>query len=125
MTFSGLYQEDLRRKNQLYLLAKAGESVDLRPEDSQLYLQATLLFRQGQYRLAKALLQAIDTPDSEHHLLLGQLEIALGSFETAITHLLLAEPDYPKEAIPLLEQCYREQEDFKMAYTYALKLREN
>ena len=41
----------------------------------------------------------------------------------AARHLHLAEEKYPAETAPLLETCYREMEDYKMAYFYACKQR--
>lgn len=37
----------------------------------------------------------------------------------------LAEKDYPRKVYPLLEQCCREQEDYRQAYYYACKQRSN
>lgn len=123
MTFAGLYQKKQRREAQLYLLAKAGQIVDLPPEDEKLFIQANLHFRQGRYDRAKALAQAIENQSPQTHLLKGQIAVALQEYEAATKSLLLAEAAFPKEAVPLLEQCYRELEDYKMAYTYARKLR--
>ena len=123
MTFAGLYLVEERQHKQLYLLATLGEDVTLPTEDGRLFLQARACFDLGQHRRAMAFLQAIEQPDSRHRLLLGRILVALKDFEAAVSNLLLAEPDFPKEAIPLLEQCYRELEDYKMAYAYALKMR--
>lgn len=124
MTFEGLYQAEERKHRQLYLLSKIGEAVQLPAEDERLYLQAQNSFRQGKYEKAKHLLQAIEERSAQWHLLYGQIGVALKNFADAAEALLLAEADFPKETIPLLEQCYRELEDYKMAYAYALKLRE-
>ena len=121
MNLKGLYQQEERKTAKLYLLAKAGEPVDLPPEDEKLYIQANLHFRQGRYNRAKALALAIERQSSQTHLLQGQIAVALQEYETATKSLLLAEANFPKEAVPLLEQCYRELEDYKMAYHYACK----
>lgn len=123
MTFRGLYQQEERKIAYLYLLSQAGDTVDLPAMDEVLLIQAHALFRQGRYDRAKDFLQAIETKTEEIRLLLGQVEVARKEFETAKEHLLLAEEAFPKETVPLLEQCYRELEDYKMAYTYARKLR--
>lgn len=123
MTFAGLYQQQQRKEAQLYLLAKAGEVVDLPSEDEKLYIQAKLHFRLGQDDRANALVLAIEHQNPQTQLLQGQIAVALKEYEAATNSLLLAEAAFPKEAVPLLEQCYRELEDYKMAYTYARKLR--
>ena len=123
MTFQGIYQQEERKLAQLYLLSQAGESVDLPPIDEVLLIQAQAQFNQGRFHRAKSLLQAMETKTPQTHLLLGKIAAAGKEFETAKEHLLLAEETFPKETVPLLEQCYWELEDYKMAYTYARKLR--
>lgn len=123
MTFQGIYRQEDRKIAQLYLLSKAGASVDLPAMDEVLLIQAQSHFRQGGYDRATNLLQAIETKTPQTHLLLGQIAAARKEYQAATEHLLLAEEAFPKETVPLLEQCYRELEDYKMAYTYARKLR--
>ena len=70
------------------------------------------------------LLDAVTAPTPRWHLLRGMVALELKDYETAAGNLLAAESTYPKEAIPALERCYREQEDYKQAYLYACKLRQ-
>ncbi|MBR4864533.1 MAG: helix-turn-helix domain-containing protein [Oscillospiraceae bacterium] len=70
------------------------------------------------------LLDAVTAPSPRCRLLRGLVALELKDYETAAGHLLAAESAYPKEAIPALERCYREQEDYKQAYLYACKLRQ-
>ena len=70
------------------------------------------------------LLDAATEPTPRWHLLRGMAALELKDYENAAKNLLAAESAYPKEAIPALERCYREQEDYKEAYLYACKLRQ-
>lgn len=63
------------------------------------------------------------SPDPRELLLHGDTAMASGDLETALKWYTLAEPLSPREAWPRLEECYRRQEDYKMAYHYACKLR--
>ena len=123
MTFQGIYQQEERKIAQLYLLSQAGVAVDLPNMDEVLLIQAHSYFRQGRYDRAKDFLSAMENKTAQVHLLSGQIAVARKEFNDATEHLLLAEEAFPKETVPLLEQCYRELEDYKMAYTYARKLR--
>jgi transcriptional regulator with XRE-family HTH domain len=76
------------------------------------------------YEEKARLLDAVTEPTPRWNLLRGIAALELQDYETATRNLLAAESDYPKEAIPALERCYREQEDYKQAYLYACKLRQ-
>lgn len=123
MTFQGIYQQEQRKTAQLYLLSQAGEPVGLPSMDKMLLIQAQSYFNLDRYDRATDLLLAVERKTSQVHLLLGQIAAARKEYQAATESLLLAEADFPKETVPLLEQCYRELEDYKMAYTYARKLR--
>ena len=56
-------------------------------------------------------------------LLRGKTALALGEYGAAAEMLGRAEEGFPREAVPLLETCYRELGDFKRAYEYACKQR--
>ncbi|MGN0979635.1 MAG: helix-turn-helix domain-containing protein [Candidatus Avoscillospira sp.] len=64
---------------------------------------------------------------AEYLLLRGKLEVQKERYRDAVLYLRQAEqePDLPlaqqKEIFALLEQCYREQEDYKQAYAYAAR----
>ncbi len=70
------------------------------------------------------LLDAVQHRDHRWQLLRGLAALQLKDYETATACLHGAEEDYPRQAIPALEQCYREQENYKQAYLYACKLRQ-
>lgn len=123
MTFQGMYRAPERKQQQQLLLAQAGENIVLPGDDTLLLLRAKMYIRNGNYEKASALLAAMDKKDSHWQLLQGQTTVALKKYREAIPYLQAAELAFPKAAIPLLERCYRELEDFKNAYVYALKLR--
>lgn len=101
----------------------------LRPErgkglcvDEELLLKAEAV--PDQPERAAALLDAMDSRDLPRwHLLRGKAALALGEYEAAAQMLSTAEPEFPQEAVPLLETCYRELGDFKRAYEYACRQR--
>ena len=71
---------------------------------------------------AAALLDAVENQGSSRwNLLRGMAYLENGDYEKAAQCLTAAEEDCPKETIPQLERCYRELEDYKMAYFYACK----
>lgn len=101
------------------LLARAGGRAALPGLDEELLLHAELT---ADPRRAAALLDAVeDQKTPRWNLLRGRTEVQLKNYQTAAHYLSQVESVYPKEAIPLLEQCYRELEDYKMAYFYACK----
>lgn len=63
---------------------------------------------------------------AEYFLLRGKLEMQKERYRDAVLYLRQAEQEplsllQQKELFALLEQCYREQEDYKLAYTYAAR----
>lgn len=114
-------QEILRRK--LLLLAQADPATgiaDCLPElDTELMIRA----REALEDLprAEALLEAVQTRDARWNLLRGRVYLARQDYLQAAACFHKAEFFAPEEAAPLLETCYRELEDYKMAYYYACK----
>lgn len=123
MTFEGLYQVTERKDKQQFLLAKTGEDIHLGNNDPFLLLQAELAIKKGHFEKAGKYLDAMEEESPKWQLCKGHVLTALAQYEKALPHLKAAEAEFPRETLPLLEQCYRELEDYKMAYTYALKLR--
>lgn len=64
-----------------------------------------------------------DQASSRWNLAMGCARMAQREYTLAALHLRRAEADYPAEAVPRLEVCYRELGDFEKAYTYACKQR--
>lgn len=124
------YGPELERKR-LLLLAKArpeslAEIVPSLPaDDRELLVRARAALEAGDpLRCAQLLEGAEDRKSGEWDLLRGGAYIAQKEPARAAACYRLAEETYPRETAPLLEKCYRELEDYKMAYYYAcLQLR--
>ena len=121
----GLYLTAEVRRSRGLLLAKAtGRLDELSTIDEELLLRADGAWQAGDHRRCAALLDsAEDRENPAWNLLRGRVYGAQGDYPAAAKCLHAAESTYPAETAPLLEQCYREQEDFKMAYFYACKQR--
>lgn len=121
----GLYlTAQVRRRRGLLLAKAAGRMEDLPSIDDDLLVRAKAAWRAGDYRRCAALLDsAEDRADPEWNLLRGRVYAAQANYPAAAQCLHAAESQFPAETAPLLEACYREQEDFKMAYFYACKQR--
>lgn len=106
------------------LLAQAGGNVSILPDDRPLLLQAQQALDAGNGPQAIKYLEAVQARDPSRQLLLGQALVLCGNFNDAAACLHEAEQDFPQKTAPLLEQCYRALEDYKMAYHYACLQRE-
>ena len=90
--------------------------------DDELMLRAALAMNRRDFPRAGALLEAMEETSSPRYaLLMGQVLMARKDYASAVNLLRKAEDSYPAQTAPLLERCYRELEDFKMAYFYACK----
>ena len=87
------------------------EQTQLPDLDDRLYLHAYAAMR------ADAPQRAAQSP--RWHLLRARTLMAQGEYSAAARLLQLEEKRSPDEAIPLLEQCFRELGDFQLAYHYA------
>ena len=118
---------DLQRKKCLLLARIPGERPEallpLLPSlDEELLLRAKAALALGQESRALHLLEALeDQTAPEGALLKGTLFLRQKDFSAAAVQFHVAEPEYPRETAPKLEQCYRELGDFKQAYFYACK----
>ena len=113
-----IYRPMLERRYGLLML-RAGGKAELPSMDEELLIRAE--HAEDPIRAA-ALLDAVENQESSHwNLLRGMAHLEAGEYEKAARCLTAAEGEYPKETIPRLEQCYRELEDYKMAYLYACK----
>ena len=126
---SSPYYSDALERQRLLLMAQALPEktvalVQALPGDfdRELLMRARAAFQQGDHDRCIALANAAqESPERE--LLYGQAASAKGDFANAKTRLHRAEATFPKQCAPLLERCYRELEDYKMAYEYACKQR--
>ena len=113
-----MYRQTLDRRYGL-LMVRAGGKAELASLDEELLIRAENAEEPSR---AAALLDAVENQGSSRwNLLRGLAHLEAGEYEKAARCLTAAEGDYPKETIPQLERCYRELEDYKMAYLYACK----
>lgn len=115
----------LERRRLLLLASATNRPVPLPSDDQALLLRARSALELNNAARAEQYLDAAeDQTTPEWNLLRGRVCMALGKYEQAVPCLKAAEDQYPKEAVPDLEHCCRELEDYKGAYFYACKLRE-
>lgn len=114
------YTDALEEKRQL-LLAQTGADAVLPNVDAVLLRRGEEGLRQGKYEKAGIYLDACEEQSVLWHLLRGKVFFEKKEWTSAVTHLQSAEEAYPRETIPLLEQCFSALEDYKMAYFYACK----
>ncbi len=91
--------------------------------DEELLLRAEAALMQQNSGRAGALLTAVEEQNNPRwNLLRGKTFLLEKQYDQAAKCLKQAEEAYP-EAIPLLEECYRDLGDFRRAYQYACKQR--
>ena len=108
----------MERERQILLLTFGGTGripVDDRP----LLLQAAQALNENDPTAALRFLDACTQRDAQWALLYGQSNLLAGNPKVALAFLKQAEETYPRQAIPLLEACCKELEDYKSAYYYA------
>lgn len=117
-------REDLCRRRLLLLGRIPGQRIteSLPPLDEELLLRAEDAFASGDLIRTGYLLEAAeDHSGPKWNLLRGRIYLKQAAFREAVQCLHIAEQTYPKETASLLEDCYRELEDYKRAYEYACK----
>lgn len=97
-----------------------GEVTGLPRDDRELLFRGQASLEAGELSKSVALLSAA-AQSPRQQLLLGQAFLAMGEYAQAAKALHKAEAHDPRKCISLLERCYRELEDYKMAYEYACK----
>lgn len=97
---------------------------DIPNVDEILLLRARMALVVNDARRASELLDAVERRDNPFWCLLrGRAAMDESRYADAVPYLQQAESSFPSMSIPLLEQAFREQGDFKMAYFYACKTR--
>ena len=92
--------------------------------DEELLLRARAALDAGEVRRCAALLEAVeDRETADWNFLRGEAYLAEQAYREAAACYHKAEEAYPEKTVPRLEHCYREMEDYKMAYIYACKQR--
>ena len=114
-----LYWDAAQERRRRILLAKAGEEISLAAEDEVLLLQAEQAFQMGAVLRCIHLLEAVQNQDAQWFFLRGRAAMAQSDYPGAATWLTQAEQGKGSLVYPLLEECYRQLEDYKMAYHYA------
>ena len=90
--------------------------------DQELILRARAALEMQDPDRAAQLLEAAEKRNNPQWAMLrGKVYQRQGHWRSAVRFYHQAEQTFPKEVYPLLEQCYRELEDFKQAYFYACK----
>ena len=89
--------------------------------DGELMLRAQAALHREELTRAGALLDAAENQDEAWHFLRGQVYLAQKEYEKALRCFQVAEAAYENSIYPLMEQCARELEDYKLAYAYACK----
>ena len=124
------YTQALERRRLLLLGQAAPEEAPrvakLLPSlDEELLLRArAALEAEMPERCGQLLEAARDKTSPLWNLLRGEAYFAQGMFAEAARCYHRAEQAHPREAVPRLESCYRQLEDYKQAYFYACKGRE-
>ena len=121
---SPYYHAALERQRCLLLYRaapeKAGELAQRLPElTGELLLRGKAALDAGDAKACAGLLDAAQQRTEEWFFLRGKAAMQMGDFAGAATFLHRAEARFG--CFSLLERCYRELEDYKMAYEYACK----
>ena len=93
--------------------------------DEELLLRAAAAMETGDHLRAGALLDsAEDRQSPQWNFSRGEVCFSLKEYARAASFYEKAEKEMPHQALSRLEQCYQQLEDYKKAYYYACRLRE-
>ena len=120
------YGPELERERCLLLAKLRPEVLEQIPSmDEELCLRGKAALSRGEpCRAAQILDAAADKTDVVWCLLRGEAAFKLGDHKAAAAFFHQAEDAFPGQTAQWLERCYRELEDYKMAYFYACKQKE-
>lgn len=107
-----------QRRYAALLRCRCGEIADI-PEDGALLLKAEAALRAGRPADARRYLLAMDEREEPWQEQMGECCFQAGDYAAARDHFLRC-PETPR-ILRRLEICFRELEDYKMAYYYAKK----
>lgn len=102
----------------------SGLTGQLAADDRELLLRARAALEEENWERSRQLLEASQSRDPAWQLLSGAAALGQKDYARAAEHYRQAEEAYPRECAEALEHCYRELEDYKLAYYYACKQRE-
>lgn len=122
------YTPEMERERLLRLYQcspeQAGELAGKLPKDDrELLLRAQSSLISGDADGCMRILDAAWEQNAAWHYMYGQAAMLKTQYGIAAEHFLAAEEAYPIPCAKALETCYRELEDYKMAYQYACKQR--
>ena len=107
------------------IMAQIKETADLPVDDRELLVRAKKALAEEKPARAGCYLDAAEDQTAEDwNFLRGESWFGCGDYQKAADCYRLAEEAYPKETARRLEVCYRNLDDYKMAYFYACKQRE-
>ena len=120
------FPEELERCRQLLLALVSPEKAEqiltqLQPDDAHLLLRAQLALKEDAEYAALLLDAAQDQQSIRWCILRGRAAYGMGQYKAAADYFHRAENAGDTQIYGDLEQCYRQLEDFKMAYFYACK----
>ena len=119
------YGPELERERLLLLAQSEPETeIQLHNDDIALLIRAKTALAAGNPARSAQLLDAVEERTYHWHYLRGETYFLERNFACAADCYQQAESAYPKETAPRLEHCFRELDDYKMAYYYACKLRD-
>ena len=99
-------------------------AAQLPSADEELLLRAEAVLAENNGQRAAALLDAVENQDDQKwYYLRGRAHLLGKQYAEAVECLTRVENANPEQCWPLLEECFRELDDFKKAYEYACKQR--
>ncbi|MBQ8238345.1 MAG: helix-turn-helix transcriptional regulator [Oscillospiraceae bacterium] len=122
-SLSSIYITAAPEHRRRLLLARAtGRQESLPSIDAELLLHARAALDGSDHLRCAALLDGMEEKNTPAwYLLRGRAYLMAADHAAAAKCLHLAEDTVPAETAPLLEICYREMGDYKMAYEYACR----
>ena len=91
--------------------------------DQELLFRAQAALEAGRPVRCGGILEAVENRDEQWNFLRAEAFFAQQDYAAAAAHYRQAEEYTPRQVYERLEHCYRELEDYKMAYFYACKQR--
>lgn len=121
-----IYYGPEMERERLLLLAQAEPEADiaLPSDDRALLVRAKAALAAGNAERCARLLDAAEEQTEAWNYLRGEAYFAEKNYAPAAICYQQAEQAYPKQTAARLEYCFRELEDYKLAYYYACKQRE-
>ena len=89
--------------------------------DEELLLRGKAALEQGDHDRCGALLDAVEEKKDAWYFSRGQAYLAGQDYASALRCFREAETSHGEQVYPMMEQCARELEDYKLAYEYACK----